>query len=123
LLNKPPRANVFWPSIVDELSAREAAKQGWVAALFMSGFTLLMVITKYTTMASLVDVGIMCLIGYGCLRMSRVAAICGFSYTLFNAGYKYIMHSSVGIMPIFAIFFINAIRGTFLFHKMKIKES
>jgi hypothetical protein len=122
MFNMTPGVNALWPKIHDEASAREAAKQGWSAALVSGGITLLMVATKNTPIASLIDVGFMCLIGYGCLKMSRAAAIIGLLFTLSNGVYKYIVHSTFGLMPLFAIFFVNSIRGTFLFHKIKGKN-
>lgn len=119
MFNRTSKGNVFWPNIYDEASAREAAKQGWFAALFSGGVTLLMVVFGSTPASSLFDVILLCFIGYGCLKMSRVAATIGLIYTIFNGGYKYIMHSTFGLMPLFAIFFINSIRGTYNFHTMK----
>jgi len=116
--NKPFRLNVFWPNILDEMSSREAAKQGWYAALFAGGMTIIGVIAQYTEINSLIDVGIICLIGYGCLKMSRIAAISGLVYTLGNGVFKYITHSTFGLMPLLAIFFVNAVRGTFKFNKI-----
>jgi len=113
------KTNIFWPIINDEASAREAAKQGWYAALFSGGATLIAIISKSTPYSSLFDVFIICLIGFGCLKMSRTAAIFGLAYTIFNAGYKYAVHSTFGIMPLFIIFFITATRGSFKFHNMK----
>lgn len=84
MFNKASKGNIFWPRIYDEVSAREAAKQGWTAALFSGAITLLMVVFGGTQMSSLVDVVLICFIGYGCLKMSRTAAIVGLVYVIFN---------------------------------------
>ena len=115
--NRSSKLGAFWPNIIDEPSAREAGKQGWVAALFAGGITLFCVLTKTTPLSSLFDVGIICLIGFGCLKMSRVASTLGLVYTIFSGLYKYCVHSTFGLMPLFAIFFINSMRGSFYFHR------
>ena len=119
MANKTSRGNIFWPYINDETSAREAAKQGWYASLISGGITLIMVVLGATSSWSLVDVGLLCLIGYGCLKMSRIAAILGLIYCIFNGIDKYIVHSTFGLMPLFAIFYINSIRGTYKFYEIK----
>lgn len=119
MINKKSKGIIFWPYIHDEASAREAAKQGWIAALLIGGTTLLMVTIGSMPTSNLVDVVLICLIGYGCLKMSRTAAIFGLIYTLSNGVYKYVVHSTFGMMPLFAIFFVNSVRGTFNLHKMK----
>ena len=119
MFNKTSKGNIFWPRIYDDVSAREAAKQGWVAALVSGGITFIMVVFSATPMSSLVDVFLICFIGYGCLKMSRTAAIVGLVYTIFNGVYKYTMHNTFGLMPLFSIFYINSIRGTFYFHNKK----
>lgn len=89
ILKKTSIGNFFWPRIYDDVSAREAAKQGWAAALVSGGITFLMVVFSATPMSSLVDVFLICFIGYGCLKMSRTAAIVGLVYTIFNSFYHY----------------------------------
>lgn len=123
MLTKIAKGNIFWPYIDDESSAREAAKQGWYAALLSGGITLIMVVLGATSYCSLVDVGLMCLIGYGCLKMSRVAAILGLIFCIVNAIDKYIVHSTFGLMPLFAIFYVNSIRGTCKYYKIKKNKS
>ncbi len=123
MFNKALKGNFFWPRIYDEVSAREAAKQGWTAALFSGGITILMIAFGSTPMSSLVDVVIICFIGYGCLKMSRTAAIVGLVYVIFNGVYKYTTHNTFGLMPLFAIFYINSIRGTFNFHNNETTKS
>ncbi|WP_207678901.1 hypothetical protein [Desulfonema magnum] len=115
MFNKASKENIFWPGIYDKVTAREAAKQGWTAALFSGGITLLMIVFGGAEIMNLLDVALICLIGYGCLKMSRTAAIAGLVYTISNGIYKYSVHKTLGLMPLFAIFYINSVRGTFYF--------
>ncbi|MGP8154551.1 MAG: hypothetical protein ACLQBQ_10525 [Smithella sp.] len=45
--------------------------------------------------------------------MSRVVAIIGILLCVYNGIDKYIAKNTFRMMPIFAIFFLNAARGTF----------
>jgi hypothetical protein len=40
------RLQVFWPPVLDLVSAKKAARQGYVAALFISGATALLLVYR-----------------------------------------------------------------------------
>ena len=109
----------IWPDVKDERSARDAAKLGWFGALFMAGITLFSIVIGNLPSLNYVDVVLSCLIGYGCLNMFRVAAISGLILVIAEMLYKYNAHGTFGMMPLFALYYANAIRGTFYFAKMK----
>lgn len=111
--------NVLWPNISDEKTALEAAKQGWVASIFIAAFTILSIIVGWTSVMSVVDVVLISLIGFGCFKMSRVAAIFGIIICIYNGFDKYIERHTLGMMPIFILFFVNAARGIFKYHDIK----
>lgn len=111
--------NILWPNISDEKTTLEAAKQGWVASIFIAAMTILSIIVGWTSVMSVVDVVLISLIGFGCFKMSRIAAVLGVILCIYNGIDKYIEKNTVGMMPIFTLFFINAARGTFKYHKIK----
>ena len=77
ILKKTSIGNFFWPRIYDDVSAREAAKQGWVAALVSGGITFLMVVFSATPMSSLGR----CLFNlFYWLRVSKDVTNCGYSW-------------------------------------------
>ena len=109
----------FWTDIHDEKSARDAAKLGWYCALFMVGSTLFFILVGDLPILYYVDIVSYCLIGYGCLKMFRVASIVGLILVFGEMYYKYIAHGTLGLTPLFALCYVNAIRGTFYFAKLK----
>ncbi|MGP8154552.1 MAG: hypothetical protein ACLQBQ_10530 [Smithella sp.] len=38
------KGTIFWPNIIDEGTEQEAAKQGWIASLFISAITIFSII-------------------------------------------------------------------------------
>ena len=109
----------LWPNIQDEKSAKDASKLGWYAALFSAAATLFSIIVGNLPPLNYVDVVLSCIIGYGCLKMFRIAPIIGVLITLFEMWYKYQNHGTFGIMPLFVLYYVNAIRGTWYLSKLQ----
>jgi hypothetical protein len=65
----------------------------------------------------------MIVLGFFIFRMSRIAAVLALLLCLFELFSKYETSGSVGMMPIFLIFFVSAIRGTFLYRKFLLLEA
>ena len=117
----------FWPFIVDEESAKKATKQGFYSAVFISVMTAVPLMYRVATTQSydLLEVysGVlgnilpMAFIAFFINRMSRVASICALLLCILEMFYKYSVHNSLGMYPLFIIFFTNSIRGTFAYHK------
>jgi hypothetical protein len=119
LMRRIMKGTIFWSNIVDETSAREAAKQGWYASLCIAAMTIVGIFLGWTSAWSALDVMGISLVGFGCLKMSRVAAILGVILCILNGVDKYIVRHTIGMMPIFTLFFLNATRGTLEFHKLR----
>jgi hypothetical protein len=116
--------NYIFPEIVDVLTAKRAAWQGAIAALLFSCATTYYVFfTKDFEMGkwTLIDVVLFLLIAWGIYKMSRVAAISGLALYIIERIGMFINYdvSGVVITTILIIMYVNAIRGTFAFHKFK----
>lgn len=119
---------IFWPPIFDVVTAKKAAKQGFVAAIFISGITALPLIYRIVSSQSydateifssiLGNIVPMTLIAFWINRMSRIASISALVLSCGEMLYKISVHNTAGMYPLFIIFFINSIRGTFIYHKL-----
>jgi len=117
--------NIFWPVIVDEVTARKAAKHGAaicgysaVASLIVAFAGFGLVESEFEKYGLVVSSIIYAVLGLGILRMWLPAAIMALllfvgdiTMSVINSGEKHIL----GL--ILLVFFISGIRGTFYYHK------
>jgi hypothetical protein len=113
------------PQIIDEESARKAAKQGVWACLISSGLTLIYLIATFVTNShkllypSVIDIAIYLILAWRISTMSKTAAITGLIYFILAIILHSVMYGfgPVSIKILLLIGFINSIRGTNAFHK------
>ena len=117
--------NIIWPVIVDEVTARKAAKHGAaicgysaVASLIVAFAGFGLVESEFEKYGLVVSSIIYAVLGLGILRMWLPAAIMALllfvgdiTMSVINSGEKHIL----GL--ILLVFFISGIRGTFYYHK------
>ncbi len=108
-------AKVFWPTMDDAESAKKAAQYGFTVAAIIAVVTA--ITAFFGNRWNLIDAVLFAVIGFGIIKMSRVAAIAGVSLVILQMIYRLLNNSQIGIAPILALFFINSIRGTFAYHK------
>jgi hypothetical protein len=123
----------LYPTITDTKSAKDAVKFGYVSALMIAAITTLNFLLKvyesntndivYILSIIIGNILPMIILGYFIFRMSRIAAVLALLLCLFELFSKYENTGSVGMMPIFLIFFISSIRGTFLYRKFLLLEA
>ena len=109
----------FWPTIHDAESAKKAAEQGLMAAALYFVMSFGFFLSSEYFIAAGVGVLVVAACGYGARRMSRIAAVVGFVFvvpgvwTLATQGNAMATVS----MLIISLLFLNAVRGTFLYHR------
>jgi len=118
----------IWPTIIDQASARQAAKQGVYASLFCVAATVVLLVLSMTSRfpgvspLALIDAVIAGLIGWGIYKMNRLAAAVCVPFYLFERVFQWMEHGSKN--PILAIIitlaFINGTRGVFAFHEFRV---
>ncbi|MDX2239533.1 MAG: hypothetical protein NW224_02510 [Leptolyngbyaceae cyanobacterium bins.302] len=122
----------FLPTISDLKSAQSAARQGTAVCILIIVFSLVVAgISSSTTgtppsqwlIAALLIYGVIAVMIY---RMSRVAAIAGL---VLYMGDRLVLFAQQGISVsaaiaiLFVFAFINAIRGTFAYHRLRQERS
>jgi len=119
----------FWPKITDEASAKKTAKQGMVAAIYVAASTSIVALLKSKGFDdwSLIDAAIFAIIAYGIYKVSRTAAVVGFTLFLLSSRiFLWVRHGLGGdivaimfsfIAILVTLAFINSMRGTFAYHK------
>ncbi|OUC14103.1 MAG: hypothetical protein B0A82_13880 [Alkalinema sp. CACIAM 70d] len=131
--SKPSKKNNFFPPIETLGDAQAVAHQGTWAACFVTGMTTIVALASMLKILpagipinawSLIDAALFAVIALGIYRMSRVAAVAGLIvyciervYMQMALGPKFGAGIFVTILLICA--FINAIRGTFAYHRLK----
>ena len=117
--------NIFWPVIVDEVTARKAAKHGAAVCGYSAVACLVVAFAGFgfaenevTKVGLIVSSIIYAVLGLGILKMWLPAAIMALllfvgdiTMSVINSGEKHIL----GL--ILLVFFISGIRGTFYYHK------
>lgn len=117
--------NIFWPVIVDEVTARKAAKHGAAICGYSAAASLIVAFAGFGLVESefekyglIVSSIIYAVLGLGILRMWLPAAIMALLLfasdtivSIINSGEKHI--SGMFLL----MFFISGIRGTFYYHK------
>lgn len=122
----------LYPSITDISSAKEAVKYGYASAALMTGITTFNFSLKlfdsnsydavYILSVIIGDILPIAILGYFIFRMSRIASILAFLLCFFELVSKYENSGSVGMMPIFMIFYLSSIRATYLYSKFFLLE-
>jgi hypothetical protein len=125
-----------FPTIVTLSDAQSTGRQGAWAACFIAGIMSLAALASFFGRLpedfprdgwALIDAAIFGLIAWGIYRMSRVAAVAGLVLYIIE---RIAMHIALGKSHISGIFvtvlflfaFINAVRGTFAYHRMRNAE-
>lgn len=124
----------FFPPIVTKADARKVANQGFWAAIFVAGITVV-----FATIAStlgpiedvpidafaFIDAGIFVAISLGIRKCSRVAAVAALALYWLNriylwsvVGFEASQASGLWMAVLLTISFINGIRGTFAYHRL-----
>jgi hypothetical protein len=123
----------YWPDVSNMDGAKDACRMGgWFAvivaivtaifALLALAGTRLMGITS----AALVDAILFGAIAFGIFKHSRFAAVAGFALYLLEKLYAISQQGvlAAGVLGvIFLIGFLNAIRGTFAYHKLLAEQA
>jgi hypothetical protein len=123
--------STWWPSVVTQSGAKEAAHQGAGAAILVASVTVLFAILAMFgirilsgfSATALFDAAIFGIVAWRIYRMSRAWALVGLigfmaerAYSLYVRGFTVGAGLFVSIVILFA--FINGVRGTFAFHKL-----
>ncbi len=125
----------LWVCIDSVETAREAAKQGMWTAILVAIFTAVVTVI-FMTMGetpegfpeidawAFWDVGLFVAVAWGIHKMSRIAAVAGLG--LYVLGQVLIRISMPSIAPgglwvagLFILGFVNGVRGTFAYHRLR----
>ncbi len=109
----------LWPTIKDAESAKKAAEQGLMAAALYFVLSFGFFLSSEYFIAAGLSVLIVAVCGYGARRMSRVAAVVGLIFVVPGILGSAAQGQTVAMlsMIIISLLFLNAVRGTFLYHR------
>lgn len=125
----------IWPNVDDAGAAKNAARQGWSAAFLCAAVTVAGVFINWNESKidwlpadpwALVDAFLFTIIGWGVIqKTSRVAAVAGLLLYFFERLYAWSIHGvkSPVVAIILTLMFVNAVRGTFAYHKYVKREN
>jgi hypothetical protein len=124
----------YWQTIEDESSAEHATKAAVGVSGFIAAVTALFAILSIVYHKpifgldgwGLVDALIFALIAWRISKVSRAWAVVGLLIYLLEVGYKLATNPSgaLGVLTIiFILTYINAIRGTFAYHRYRNAEN
>ncbi|NKQ34117.1 MAG: hypothetical protein HF973_00705 [Chloroflexi bacterium] len=107
--------------------AEKGIKQAWIAGVISGTITLVVVILSVVgldlgfSVFALIDVALIFLLSFGIYKKNRIAAVLLLAYYLINQAIRIAGGNTGGIVmvAIFTYFFIQGVRGTFAYHKMK----
>jgi len=107
--------------------AEKGIKQAWIAGVISGAITLLVVILSAAglnlgfSLFALIDVVLIFLFSFGVYKKNRLAAVLLLAYYLINQAIRIAGGSGGGIIlvALFTWFFIQGVRGAFLYHKLK----
>ena len=122
------KANFWWPDVSTLEQARSAAMGGAAVAGIVAAVTL--AFTLYAvykepvlniTAWSFLDAALFVVVAIGIWRLSRTAAVAGLALYIVEQGYQLVSAGPKNpVMAIlFILFLVNAIRGTFSYHRLK----
>lgn len=117
----------FWPATNSHDKAVLAARQGFIASLFISCISPIYLILRLVSMQSLqyfyiifIPVIVYALLAVLIFKLSRIAAILGLILALPALVFSISNPGLLLIVPIaLTLSFINSIRGTFAYHRIK----
>ncbi|NEQ31463.1 MAG: hypothetical protein F6K04_10725 [Leptolyngbya sp. SIO4C5] len=129
----PQTRNALWPPINTPAEAKQVAKQGFWAAVCVATLTAIFALVAIALGESIldmpidawsfVDVGIFIAIALGIRKLSRIAAILGLIFYVLGQIYMWttvgFQPNGIPIMAILVMAFINGIRGTFAYHRLR----
>jgi hypothetical protein len=130
-------AHSFWSPVTTIAQARKVARQGCWTALLVAGITAAFAIASIAledaaldlpiNAWSFVDVVIFLAIAWGIYRLSRIAAVLGL--VVYGLG-QVLMWIAIGpqlegiwLLTLIVFGFINGIRGTFTYHRLRREEA
>lgn len=117
----------IWPTITDLESARAAARQGFWASIVVAVITAAVAVLAYAgfpilnvNLEALFDALLFAVVAWGIHAMSRTAAVGGLGLYLAERIHMWSNYGPKGLVLtiIFTLMFVNAIRGTFHYHKI-----
>lgn len=117
----------YWEDVSDLAGADKAITGGFWAAIFVAGVTTLFVTLSLAGvhlfgigLSALVDAGLFAAIAIGIKQKSRFAAVAGLCLYIIERIYMLKVTGAGGmIMAVFLVLlFINAVRGTFAYHRL-----
>jgi len=120
----------IWPAVGDEQAAVLAARQGFHAAVYCSIVTAIFAVLggfgfqiMDFNLWNLTDAALMALLAFGVRRMSRTAALIAFLYYVAGRIDLWAEYGSQNpvIAGIFVLMFLSAVRGTFAYHRLKLR--
>lgn len=124
----------FFPSVATKADARKAAYQGFWAAIVVASITVVFAAIAVTVGPvdgvpidgwAFFDAGLFVAIAIFIRKLSRAGAVCGLGlyclerigmWAMYGVGPNDI--SSIWMIALLVIAFINGIRGTFAYHRM-----
>jgi hypothetical protein len=125
-------ANFYWPNVLTTEGARTAAKGGVTAACFVVAITSALALYGIfeepilnVTPWSFIDAFLFAVVAFGIWKMSRVAAFAGLVLYLIEQA---IAWATIGpkapvVAALFILLFVNALRGTFSYHRLMNKPA
>lgn len=115
----------IWPDVLDENSAKWAAKSAFYAASIVAIMTTIIAVSsEVIDIIALSEAIIFAIIAFGILKMSRVAAVCGLSIYILEKIYAWIiMENRITVSSFFILLFLlHGVRGAFAYHKHKTRR-
>jgi len=118
----------YWEDVSDLGGAEKAINGGFWAALIVACITALVVSLSFAGVQLLglnawafLDAAIFAMIAIGIKRKSRFAAVAGLCLYIVERIYMMQRGGASGIVMgiLFTLLFINAVRGTFAYHRLK----
>jgi hypothetical protein len=125
----PERLQWIWPTIVDDVSARKAARNGFASCMWVAGLSLMAGILSLFGIKIgnfdawiIVDASMFAIIGWRVYKLSRTWAVLGLILFLAEIYYKVASGERAGIGVVTVILllgFFNGVRGTFALHRFE----
>jgi len=121
-------SNWYWEDVSDLGGAEKAINGGFWAALIVACITALVVSLSFAGVQlfglnawAFLDAAIFAMIAIGIKRKSRFAAVAGLGLYIVERIYMMQRGGASGIVMgiLFTLLFINAVRGTFAYHRLK----
>ena len=121
-------SNWYWEDVSDLGGAEKAINGGFWAAVIVACITALVALLSLAGVQllgldvwALFDAALFAAIAVGIKRKSRFAAVAGLSLYIFERIYMMQRSGARGIVMgvLFTLFFINAVRGSFAYHRLK----